>query len=107
MGYDFQTSLPAYKEPGKDSCRQKVFFAIKTLGECTDRMIAKHLDWPINRVTPRRGELTHAGIVEGAGVKKDQDGKRNVNWWKISPVTPKQGQLWPTGEIGIAHNKIA
>lgn len=86
MSYDYQTSYPAYKEKGKDVCRRKVFLAIKLLGECTDRMIADHLGWPINRVTPRRGELLSAGLIQPAGIRKDQESNRSVNWWKVTPV---------------------
>lgn len=82
MTYDYQTSYQAYKEPGKDQCRDKVFEAIKRLGTCNDRQISEFLKWPINRVTPRRGELETEGKVESAGKRKNSEG-RLVNWWRI------------------------
>ena len=81
MSYDYQTSLPAFKEPGKDICRSKVLDAIKKLGWCCDRQIAEFLDWPINRVTPRRGELFTAGKIENFGLRKYEG--RAVNWWRV------------------------
>lgn len=80
--YDYKTSYPAYKEPGKDQCRGIVLAAVRTLGECNDKQIAAYLNWPINRVTPRRGELFIAGIVERSERRKNEDG-RLVNWWRI------------------------
>ena len=83
MAYDHQTSLPAYKEnpDGKDYCRQVVLLTVRKLGMCNDRQISEHLGWPINRITPRRGELVEAGLI--IRVKRDLDPvtKRTVNWW--------------------------
>lgn len=90
MTYDYQTSLPAFKEPGKDRCREIVLSAIRTLGICNDKQIAEYLDWPINRVTPRRGELETAGRIVSDGKRKGKEG-RLVNWWRL-PIT--QGQLF-------------
>ena len=87
MPYDFQTSYPAFQEnkKGKDACRQMVFIAIRKLKECNDKMIAEYLGWPINRITPRRGELVISGLVECAGKRKS--GERTVNWWREKKVT--------------------
>ena len=97
MSYDYKTSLPAYKEnkEGKDRCRQVIFTAIRKLGECTDKSLSEHLGWPINRVTPRRGELVTAGLVESAGLRTDPKTNRKVNYWKVVEVKVKQElQQW-------------
>lgn len=86
MSYDFQTSYPAYKEGGKDYCRQQVFLTIQKLGKCTDRMIADKLGWEINRITPRRLELVDAGKVECYYKAKDLATNRTVNYWRIKEL---------------------
>jgi len=45
-------------------------------------MIAKHLDWDINRVTGRVSELREKGLVEHAGDFYDSATERTVNLWK-------------------------
>lgn len=52
------------------------------LKQATNRMIAKHLDWDINRVTGRVSELREKGLVEYAGDYYDQATERTVNLWK-------------------------
>ncbi|MEI8111137.1 MAG: hypothetical protein WCH59_09125 [Chitinophagia bacterium] len=87
MGYDYQSSLPAYKEAPqkKDYARQMVLLAITKLAPCNDRQIAEYLGWPINRVTPRRGELVEDGqiIQEKKGI--DPVTNRTVSWWIKKP----------------------
>jgi hypothetical protein len=84
--YDYNTSLPAYEEAKKNinKKQQDVLDAIKHLGVCCDHQIAEHLDWPINRVTPRRGELIDNGLVHIAFRGKDFETGRTVNFWKVS-----------------------
>jgi Mn-dependent DtxR family transcriptional regulator len=61
--------------------REKVYKAIKFMGKCTNKMIAKFLNVPINEVTGRVKELTEAGKVKEAG--------------KINcPLTNKPNALW-------------
>lgn len=83
MPYDRTTSLPAFQEApqGKDYCRQVVLLTIRKLGVCSDREIAQHLGWPINRITPRRGELVTQGRVYRAKVDTDPATNRTVNFW--------------------------
>jgi hypothetical protein len=82
MSYDYISSLPAYKELGKDQCRQIVFSAIKQLGSCNDREISEHLNWAINRITPRRGELVNSGLIMQDSKKLDPTTGRTVSYWK-------------------------
>tara|TARA_R100000541_G_scaffold15337_4_gene24753 strand:+ start:743 stop:913 length:171 start_codon:yes stop_codon:yes gene_type:complete len=51
-------------------------------GKCTNRMIAKHLGWDINRVTGRITELVNLGMVTTSGTYKDQETNRTVTLWK-------------------------
>ena len=84
MSYDFQSSLPAYKELGKDKCRQLVYEAICEMQICTDRQIAEYLKWSINRVTPRRGELVETGNVIQFRKQRDPETGRTVSFWSKS-----------------------
>ena len=82
--YDFKTSKPAYEE-AKISINKKqqfVYDAIIKLGVCNDHQIAEELGWPINRVTPRRGELFNDGKIDRAFRGKDFETGRTVNYWQ-------------------------
>lgn len=84
MGYDYASSLPAYKEApkSKDYCRQMVLITIRKLGPCNDRQIAEHLGWAINRITPRRGELVDSGAIVQANKARDPETGRVVSYWQ-------------------------
>lgn len=88
MPYDYETSLPAYKEnpQGKDYCRSIVFTAIRKLQPCTDKQISEFLQWPINRITPRRGELVDRNLVVLAKRDPDPSSGRIVSYWEVKPV---------------------
>lgn len=67
--------------------RQSVYNALVYLNNSihipsTNRMIAKHLEWDINRVTGRVTELVSLGKAIASGVHKDADTNRNVTTWK-------------------------
>jgi hypothetical protein len=85
MSYDYQTSYPAYEEAIKKmgEHQRKVYATIDFLGQCTDKEIAAVLGWPINSVTPRRGELVSGGYVVSVGISVDMKTGRKVNKWKI------------------------
>lgn len=77
-------SITSYREL-KDvlSIRQaEVLQVIQYLGPSTNRMIAKYLDWDINRVTGRVTELREKGFVVYAGDYFDKETSRTVNLWK-------------------------
>ena len=79
-----QKSLDAWKDI-KDNISKRqleVLEAIMDLGTATNRMIAKHLDWEINRVTGRVNELTNKGFVKVAGDYLDPETNKTVNMWK-------------------------
>jgi hypothetical protein len=89
-----ETSYEAYKTLEKLNEKQlSVLEAIRKLGTCNDKEIAKLLWWPINRITPRRGELAEMGKIVEAERKKDPETNRTVIYWKV-PVTEYQLQLF-------------
>ena len=62
--------------------QQTVYGVIKSKGKVTNRMIAKHLGWDINRVTGRVTELVNLGMVTAEGTHKDKQTNRTVTLWK-------------------------
>ena len=76
-----QTSLEAFESMKLKLTerRKAVLEAIHGLGVCTDKDIAKKLNWTINRITPRRGELFRAGKICFIGFKQ-QDGQKVMTW---------------------------
>lgn len=89
-----QTSLLAYKTiEHKLGPKQKtVLEALEEIAPATDKQLAEHLGWPINTVTPRRGELYKKGKVIEAYVQRDTSG-RPATFWK-----PKE-MVWEYGEV--------
>ena len=82
-----QKSVASYKKLLDDkiiSSRQAQVLKVLhvDLGQATNRMIAKHLDWDINRVTGRVSELREKGLIEHAGDFYDTQTERTVNLWK-------------------------
>lgn len=80
-----RTSLEAYftltdRQIG-DSQRM-VLKVITDLGPISDKQIAMVLGWPINTVTPRRGELVEMGRVRYDSEGLDKDTNRTVMLWK-------------------------
>ena len=62
--------------------RQTVYGVIKSKGKITNRMLAKHLSWDINRVTGRVTELVNMGMVKASGTTKDSETNRTVTLWE-------------------------
>ena len=88
MSYQYQTSLPAYHEAkeGLNDKQQKVYTAINEIGICNDRMITEYLGWPINTVTPRRGELLTLGKIRELKKDKDPLTNRTTSWWVVTKI---------------------
>ena len=59
-----------------------VYGAIKALSTSTNRNIAKHLGWEINRVTGRVTELVNKGMVKASGTVLDANTNRTVTVWE-------------------------
>lgn len=84
------TSFMAYKTiiEGLSKRRGKVFQAILELGRACDYEIAEYLHWPINCVTPRRGELKSMGYIEQACEKPCPPVGNVACVWKIIDAEP-------------------
>lgn len=78
------TSMDAWKLI-QESLGQKqmlVLETLKVLGQATDKQISVALGWPINCITPRRGELVEMGLVDYSHESLDPDTQRSVIVWK-------------------------
>jgi len=80
-------SIESYIQLTEDNMLSKrqlqVLICLKNeLGMATNRMIAKKLEWDINRVTGRITELRDKGFIEHAGDYYDTETDRTVNLWK-------------------------
>jgi predicted HTH transcriptional regulator len=82
------TSLEAFFAIHKSLTRLEhiVLKAIRSQPNVTDRELSHMLDWSINRITPRRGELVEKGMVEEAGRRKCRIGAREVMSWRAVPM---------------------
>ena len=83
-----QTSLFAFAQimdnPLELGHRQrKVYETIKSLGITTDKQISKTLNWPINTVTPRRGELVKLGLIQKCGATMNTQTHRPELLWGV------------------------
>jgi len=74
-----QTSLEAFSGSERSLKRHEVLKALKGLVFGSDKELATRLGWPINCVTPRRGELVRVGLVERVGFAWD-NGRRCIVW---------------------------
>ena len=50
----------------------------------SDQDMSALLQWPINTITPRRGELARAGLIKKGGNKRGTT-ERRVAWWRPVP----------------------
>lgn len=71
--------------------QREVYDLLNKNGGMTDREMAVALDWPINQLLPRRGELVEYGFVIKHGEKYVKDTKRNVTVWVATdPLAARQ-----------------
>lgn len=71
--------------------QREVYDMLNNNGGMTDREMAAALDWEINQLLPRRGELVEYGFVVKHGEKFVKDTKRNVTVWVATdPIAAKQ-----------------
>jgi hypothetical protein len=75
-----RTSLDAYDSVNLTDRQVEVLQAGEQLGRFTDTDLAAHLGWPINRITPRRGELVDAGLFVKCGERLGPMGRRCSVW---------------------------
>jgi len=80
-----ETSLLAYEKvrPKLPKRRNQVLTALKELNYATNSMIAEHLGWSINRVTPRVFELRQLNLVTISHISWCPVTKNKAKYWKI------------------------
>lgn len=78
------TSLEAYDSVALTERQLEVLDAIEGLREASDQELSELLNWTINRVTPRRGELVDMGLVTRARIVSGPSG-RKISKWRLVP----------------------
>jgi hypothetical protein len=85
------TSLFAYSMATQHIGRKQkeVLDALRFFPDATNAEIAKHLTWPINRLTPRMVELRKIGLVIDGGKRRCKVTGSTAYAWKAKhPVLP-------------------
>ena len=80
------TSLEAFRNLTKEMIGERqeaVLKAIEMLGPISDKQIATVLGWPINTITPRRGEIEDMGLIECSGEQLDEKTQRHEMTWSV------------------------
>lgn len=80
-----QTSLDAFiaERPKIGEKQKEVYYAIRALGEATDKGLARYLHFDINTITPRRGELRQMGYIMSSGERACKITGRRATTWKV------------------------
>lgn len=77
-----ETSKASYRKLNDLGDKQReVYDALKQIGPATDRELTEHLNWEINQLLPRRGELVDFGFIKKSGEKWNPATKRSVTLW--------------------------
>lgn len=79
-----ETSRWAYATVPLEPRQQAIAAMLAEHGELSDQELAGKLGWPINCVTPRRGELVELGLVLPARTVKSNTTMRNVTLWRLA-----------------------
>lgn len=92
-----QTSLEAYEEIKKELGEKQlqVYSMLKNLESANNLILAKKLNWDINRITPRVLELRKMGLVVPDCIRMCPITKRMTWFWKITSIssgTIKKGE---------------
>lgn len=87
--------MAAYLEvkPKVNKHQRLVLDAIEEIYPASNKMIAAHLGWPINSVTPRVLELRHKKQVIKAYKGKDSTG-RSAIFWQPKDVEVEYGDAY-------------
>lgn len=98
-----ETSIESYKKINDLGEKQReVYDMLQSMGLATDRELTERLDWEINQLLPRRGELVEYGFIKKHGEKYNPATKRNVTVWvATNPMADRQLQK----AIGKTENK--
>ena len=88
------TSIRAYEDqvvPKLSEMQSAVYRVFKYIPrpDFTDQELNKLLDWGINRVTPRRGELAKKKLIIEAGERRCAVTGSNVTAWRIATPAAK------------------
>lgn len=78
-----QTSIETYfnhVKPKLGERQRAVLEAIEELEPCTNKQLARHLQWEINSITPRVLELRKLNKVVEYGRIKDVNGRPSMMW---------------------------
>ena len=77
-----KTSMDAYLSIKRElgNKQQIIFDSLKFIGPATNENMALRLNWPINRVTPRMGELRKLGMVKQMYEEPGKSGKMAIVW---------------------------
>jgi len=54
------------------------------MGSASDKELSFALGWPINTITPRRGELEDMGLIECVGEQFDDKTQRHEIVWSVA-----------------------
>lgn len=81
MSYQ-QTSYAAWEsvQEGLSDKQKVVLWAFRSQGDMTNEELSKFLNWEINRITPRSGELVKKGLLEAKDLKIGPTGRRATAW---------------------------
>lgn len=83
------TSLFSYinfVKPVLSDRQSEVYNACRMMNRSfTDKQLGEYMNWPINSITPRRGELVKKGLLQKAGIVL-QNG-RPATLWEIGKIT--------------------
>ena len=85
------TSLHAYALASQQlgTTQKAVLDALRFFPDATNAEIADYMDWPVNRITPRMGELRKQGLVFDAGRRTCKVTGSTAHAWKARhPVLP-------------------
>ncbi|CCD89879.1 conserved protein of unknown function [Bradyrhizobium sp. ORS 285] len=79
------TSLFAYRDVQKKLPKKQhqVREMLALHADLTDKELARALNWDINTVTPRRGELVKAGIVEWSQTRPCAVTGKTCHAWRV------------------------
>src|ERR1700732_4618353 len=85
------TSLHAYALASQNlgKKQKEVLDALRYFPDATNAEIAAYINWPVNRITPRMGELRKQGLVLEAGRRTCKATGGTAHAWKAKhPVLP-------------------
>lgn len=96
------TSLHAYALASQHlgKTQKAVLDALRFFPDATNAEIADYMDWPVNRITPRMGELRKQGLVLDAGRRRCKVTGSTAHAWRAKhPVLPPAREEKPKHQI--------